>query len=131
MAYLKSKIDAGADMIITQMFFDVPVFNAFVAACRAIGINVPVVPGIMLLQAAGGFKRMTRFCKSRVPQSLLDQLAEVEGDDAKVKELGIDFGTKMCQDLLASGAPGLHLYCLNLEKVTNGILKNLGRFTEA
>lgn len=62
--YLKEKVDAGADFIITQMFFDVKCFLAFVKACRQIGIQCPIVPGIMCIQAYGGFDRMTKFCKS-------------------------------------------------------------------
>lgn len=67
LAYLKSKVDAGGELIITQMFFDVAVFLAFVEDCRAVGITVPIMPGLMVIQAYGGFKRMAAFCKSRVP----------------------------------------------------------------
>ena len=114
-------------MIITQMFFDTPVFLAFVRACRERGINVPVIPGVMCIQAYGGFKRMTKFCKSRVPPQLVADLEAVKDDPGKVRELGIQFGTQMCRDLLDSKlVDGLHFYCLNLEKVTNGILGELG-----
>ena len=78
MAYLKKKIDAGANCIITQMFFDADVFKTFVDKCRSIGINVPILPGIMMLSNLGGFRRMTGFCKSRVPPAMMDAIAAIE-----------------------------------------------------
>lgn len=130
LAYLKQKVDAGADMIITQMFFDVDVFLAFVKDCRAIGITVPILPGIMLIQAYGGFKRMVSFCKSRVPAYINDMVEAVKDDDAKVRAAGIQIGTAMCKQLLDAGCRGLHLYTLNLEDGCYGILKELGLYKE-
>lgn len=135
MDYLKEKMDAGADFIITQMFFEVEVFNTFVKDCIAYGITAPVMPGIMLIQSYGGFKRMTKMCKSRVPQQIHDDLDALPQDDKKeherlVKEYGIKNGTKICNELMASGHMGLHLYCLNLETVTYGVLKNLNLLKE-
>lgn len=131
MAYLKAKVDAGADMIITQMFFDVPVFLTFVQDCRDAGITVPIVPGLMVIQAYGGFNRMTAFCKSRVPAWVRDSLEAVKDDEAAVKAQGIAIGTKMCQDLLAAGVVPLHFYCLNQEKATFAIMENLGMLKAA
>jgi len=74
LAYLKQKVDAGADMIITQMFFDVDVYLQFVRDCREIGISVPILPGIMLVQAYAGFKRMVAFAKTRVPKYILAEV---------------------------------------------------------
>uniref|UniRef100_A0A7S1C6C6 Methylenetetrahydrofolate reductase (NAD(P)H) n=1 Tax=Bicosoecida sp. CB-2014 TaxID=1486930 RepID=A0A7S1C6C6_9STRA len=125
-AYLKEKVDAGAELIITQMFFDVDVFVSFVAACRAAGIAVPILPGIMVIQAYGGFKRMTAFCKSRVPKEVHARLDAVKDDSEAVKRVGVEIGTEMSRALLAAGVPGLHFYCLNLEKVVVGIMENLG-----
>jgi methylenetetrahydrofolate reductase (NADPH) len=70
LAYLKEKVDAGSDAIITQMFFDPQVFGQFVSDCREIGITVPIIPGIMMLSNLGGFRRMTGFCKSRIPEGM-------------------------------------------------------------
>lgn len=123
--YLKAKVDAGANMIITQMVFDSEVYEAFLKDCRAIGIKVPVFPGIMCVQAYGGFKRMTAFCKSRYPASLDAKLDAVKDDADKVREVGIQFGAELCRGLLKAGAPGLHFYTLNLSKVTTGILEEL------
>jgi methylenetetrahydrofolate reductase (NADPH) len=130
LAYLKQKVDAGADFIITQMFFDSQVFIQFAKDCVAAGINVPIMPGIMVIQSYGGFKRMTTFCKSRVPPRFWEILDAVKDDELKVKEAGVQLGTEMSKDLLAAGFHGLHYYSLNLEKVTYGILKELGLYKE-
>jgi methylenetetrahydrofolate reductase (NADPH) len=124
LAYLKQKVDAGASYIITQLFFDTDVFLAFVRDCRAIGITVPIVPGIMCIASAGGFKRMTKFCKTRVPESLLQEIEAVSNDEA-AKEVGVRYGTEMCQRLLQAGIDGLHFYTLNMSHVTVDIVHNL------
>lgn len=124
--YLKRKVDAGADYIITQMFFDVEVFVTFVRACRAAGITVPILPGIMCISTYGGFKRMTSFCKTRVPDELAAEMEAVKADEAAVKELGFRFGVTMCRNLLAAGCKGLHFYTLNTSALTVRILTELG-----
>ena len=126
LAYLKSKVDAGADAIITQMFFDGNVFLQFVKDCRAIGINCPILPGIMVIQSYGGFNRMVAFCKSRVPAHVRAALDAVKDDDNAVKAEGVRLGTEMCRQLLDNGVHGLHFYTLNMEEVTFAILNNLG-----
>ena len=126
-AYLKKKCDAGAQMIITQMFFDADVFIAFVKACRDAGISVPILPGIMCITKFGGFQRMTGFCKSRVPRALYDALFAVKDDDAEVFRLGTAHMANVCKQLLAAGAvTGLHFYCLNQEKPLLAMLSALG-----
>ena len=122
--YLKEKVDAGANAIITQLFFDTTVFVTFVKDCRARGIHVPIIPGIMCISSKGGFKRMTKFCKTRVPQALSDELDAAEDDDA-AKTIGIRYGAEMCRELIAQGVDGLHFYTLNLGNVTVGIVENL------
>lgn len=84
------------------VFFDVDVFTAFVAACRAAGIAVPILPGIMVIQAYGGFRRMTTFCKSRVPKEVWAQLDAVKDDADAVKAAGVKIGADMCRKLLAA-----------------------------
>ena len=129
LAYLKQKVDAGADFIMTQMFFDPAVFKSFVAACRTAGIHVPIVPGLMCIQAKRGFERMTTFCRSRVPADLRAAIAAAEDDDA-VKKIGVAHGAATCNALREAGSPGYHFYTLNLEKVTLSILRKLGLFVE-
>ena len=72
--YLKEKVDAGGDCILTQLFYDFDVFETFVKNVRAKGITVPILPGIMPLNAYGGFKRMTGFCKTRIPPAMATEL---------------------------------------------------------
>merc|ERR1740129_2730928 len=129
--YLKLKVDAGADLIITQMFFDADTFIAFVNDCRRKGINCPIVPGLMCINNYGGFKKMTKFCKTRVPSDLAAKMETFKDvnkkDDSVVKKFGIEFGIEISNKLIDSGlVPGLHFYTLNLEFVVNGILQGLG-----
>lgn len=124
--YLKEKVDAGADFIITQMFFDAEVYKTFVKDCKAKGIHCPVVPGLMCINAYPGFKKMTGFCKTRVPPSLEDKMESIKDDEKAVKAFGVEFGVQICKDLLAAGSNGVHFYTLNLEKVVYGILDGLG-----
>ena len=126
LAYLKEKVDAGADFIITQMFFDVEVFFKFCDDCKARGINCPIMPGIMLIQAYGGFKRMTSLCKSRVPQAVFDAVEAAKDSTDKVKAYGMQFGLEVCEALIAKGHKGLHLYTLNQDKVCFGVMDKLG-----
>mmetsp|Transcript_25698 Transcript_25698/g.60247 ORF Transcript_25698/g.60247 Transcript_25698/m.60247 type:complete len:404 (+) Transcript_25698:117-1328(+) len=126
MDYLKKKIDAGADFIITQMFFDTKVFGTFVEDCKKWGINCPIVPGLMCINAYGGFVKMTKFCKTRVPTELRAKMDSLKDDPDKVKAFGVEFGIQMCEDLIKIGVDVLHFYTLNLEKITYGILGGLG-----
>ncbi|KAL7534430.1 hypothetical protein ACHAXR_005865 [Thalassiosira sp. AJA248-18] len=126
MDYLKEKVDAGSDFIITQMFFDAEVFKTFVNDCRKWGIECPVVPGLMCINAYPGFKKMTKFCKTRVPKSLEERMDSMKDDPDAVKKFGVEFGADICRSLLDSGAPILHFYTLNLEKVVYGITDELG-----
>jgi len=129
MVYMKQKVDAGSDFIITQMFLDGDVYGDYVKACRAYGITVPVIPGIMCLTSHGGFCRMTDLCKTRLPPGMEAAAKAASGSDDAFKEWGIVMGTQLCKDVLALGAPGLHFYTLNLERVCVGTLLGLGFIT--
>jgi methylenetetrahydrofolate reductase (NADPH) len=124
--YLKDKVEAGADCIITQLFYDVDLYLKWVQDCRDIGISVPIIPGIMPIGTYAGFFRMTGFCKTKIPTALRDGLEAVKDNEDAVKEFGVQVVTDMCRRLLDAGAPGLHLYTLNLEKSSIEILGNLG-----
>ena len=124
--YLKDKVDAGADCIITQLFYDVDLFLQWVKDCREIGITVPIIPGIMPIGSYAGFFRMTGFCKTKIPDALRAGLEAVKDNEDAVKEFGVQVVTDMCKRLLAAGVPGLHIYTLNLEKSSIDILTNLG-----
>mmetsp|Transcript_36119 Transcript_36119/g.43579 ORF Transcript_36119/g.43579 Transcript_36119/m.43579 type:complete len:384 (-) Transcript_36119:377-1528(-) len=125
--YLKEKVDAGAEVIITQLFYDPEIFLTFVKNCRAMGINCPILPGIMIIQAYQGFKRMTGFCKTSVPKHILDKMEELKEDAEGIKQYGIDLGAEICQKLLDSKEVScVHFYTLNLEKSVLGIMEKLG-----
>jgi methylenetetrahydrofolate reductase (NADPH) len=126
MQYLKEKVDAGADLIVTQLFYDNVGFLEFTNKCKAMGITIPILPGIMPIQAYGGFCRMTSLCKTKVPAEITKALEEVKDDDEKVKDAGVEIAIKQCKELLANGVPGLHFYTLNLETSVMRIVEGLG-----
>lgn len=130
MIYLKEKVDAGSEFVITQMFLDAQVYLDFVKECRAHGINVPIVPGIMCLNKFGGFERMTDMCKTRLPEGFYEAAKAANTSDEAFKAWGIVEGVKMCRTILDGGAPGIHFYTLNLEQVVLGILVGAGLVTE-
>jgi methylenetetrahydrofolate reductase (NADPH) len=125
-AHLKEKCDAGANFIITQMFYDVECFLGFVRKCRDLGITIPILPGILPIQNYNGFTRMTGFCKTNVPAAVTKAITAIKDDEASVKEFGINLGIDMCQRILNSGlSPGVHFYSLNLEKSVMSIIDGL------
>mmetsp|Transcript_20987 Transcript_20987/g.45966 ORF Transcript_20987/g.45966 Transcript_20987/m.45966 type:complete len:596 (-) Transcript_20987:433-2220(-) len=124
--YLKQKVEAGADIIITQLFYDVDIFLKFVDDCRKVGITVPILPGIMPIMTYGGFKRMIGFCKTKVPQDIADKVESLKDDEEGLKAYGMELGASMCKRILDAGIPGLHMYSLNLDRSTLGILEKLG-----
>lgn len=127
--YLKEKVDAGADFIITQLFYDVDLYFSWLEKIRAVGVSCPVIPGIMPIQNYNGFLRMTSFCKTAVPQEISDALEQCKHDDDAVKQYGIDLGIAMCRRLLEAGTPGLHFYTLNLERSVAQILEGSDQTT--
>merc|ERR1712242_464235 len=130
MVYLKEKVDAGAQFVITQMFMDPQVYTDFVAACKEHGITVPIVPGIMCLNTLGGFERMTALCKTRLPEGFLEKAQKANTSDDAFKAWGVQAGVEMCRAVLDGGAPGLHFYTLNLERVVVGTLLGLELITK-
>lgn len=123
--YLKSKVASGAEVILTQLFFSVPAYFSFVKRARAAGITAPIVPGIMPIRDATQIKRFTSMCGASIPQTMLDQLEPIEGDPEAVRQFGVDYAVAMCRELLAGGAPGLHLYTLNRSNQVEEILSQL------
>lgn len=111
--YLKEKLDAGADFVISQLFYDTDRFIQWVQDCRSVGITAPIIPGIMPVMTYGGFIRMTTFCKTYVPQEIRDAVERLKDDDAALKAYGIDLGVQMCQRILDSkSSPGMSMCCI-------------------
>lgn len=131
MYWLRRKVAAGVDLVISQLFYDVDLFLKWMQDCRSIGITCPILPGIMPVQNYGGFQRMTQFCKTYVPPSITAALEPLKNDEAKVKDYGHVIGVEMCRRLLKGGVPGLHFYTLNLEVMAPNILQTLGMVKEA
>jgi methylenetetrahydrofolate reductase (NADPH) len=116
LANLRRKVDAGADFVTTQLFFDNESYYRFVERCRHAGITVPIVPGIMPVLSLKQIQRFTSMCGTSLPGTLIRRL-EAAGDAAEIVEaVGIDWALGQIRDLLARGAPGYHLYILNRAK---------------
>jgi methylenetetrahydrofolate reductase (NADPH) len=126
LVYLKKKVDAGASLIVTQLFYDADVFLSFVYRCRAMGIMVPILPGIMPIASRGGFTRMIGFCKTRIPADVQSKLDAAPDDEAFAKA-GHEIVLGICKKVWASGAvPALHFYTLNKDKEVYVLMKDLG-----
>jgi methylenetetrahydrofolate reductase (NADPH) len=125
--YLKGKIDAGADFVITQLFFDNADFYSFrEEMVRQHGVRVPIVPGIIPILSGTQIKKFTALCGSRIPPALGARLDELGDNDAAVAEFGIEYAARQCQDLLKQGAPGIHFYTLNKANSTVKVVNLLG-----
>jgi len=118
---LKRKVDAGVDFLITQLYFDNADFFAFEKKARAIGIDIPIVPGIMPILNAKSIRRMTSLSGARIPDELQAKLTEVENDDVATRKVGVEWATLQCRELLDKGAPGIHFYTLNRSTATRAI----------
>ena len=125
-SFLKEKVEAGADIVVTQLFYDVDNFLFFRDKCIKAGIKVPIIPGIMPIHNYARFLKFTQFCQVSVPDSVTEQLELIKYDDSSVINYGIDQASGMCQKLIKNGVPGLHFYTLNLENSVSAILKSLG-----
>jgi methylenetetrahydrofolate reductase (NADPH) len=123
--YAKAKIDAGADFLITQLFFNNEAYFDYVEDARGVGIEVPIVPGIMPITNYGQIHRFTEMCGATIPEELEQQLTGRADDPEAVAELGVAYATLQCSDLLARGAPGIHFYTLNRSPATRAILAAL------
>jgi methylenetetrahydrofolate reductase (NADPH) len=123
--YLKEKVDAGARFLITQLFFDNAVYFDFVERARAIGIDVPIVPGVMPIQDVKQISRMATLTGSDIPPGLQAALEARADQPEAARDLGVAFATLQCAELLRGGAPGIHFYTLNRSPATRAILSAL------
>ncbi|KAG7094066.1 hypothetical protein E1B28_007686 [Marasmius oreades] len=127
MKWLKEKVDAGANFIFTQMFYDVDIFVDWVKAVRALGITIPIVPGIAPIQTWNGFMKATSLAKTSIPQNFMSALEPHKNNDEKVRAIGIKLVAEMCRTILNANLDirGLHFYTMNLEKATKMLLEEL------
>ncbi len=122
----KRKVEAGADSAITQYFFNADCYYHFLDECEAMGIDIPIVPGIMPI---GRFSQLARFsdaCGAEIPRWMRKKLEGYGDDTDSIRAFGLDVITRLCDDLLQSGAPGLHFYTLNQAGLTTTIWQRLG-----
>src|SRR5438105_11307363 len=123
--HLAEKVAAGVDFLITQLFFDNASYFDFVERARAIGIGVPIIPGIMPITHAGQVQRMATMCGAKIPEGLRRELREREEHPEAVLDFGVAYATLQCAELLEAGAPGIHSYTLNRSPATRAILSAL------
>jgi methylenetetrahydrofolate reductase (NADPH) len=126
-SHLREKVQAGADFVITQLFFDNEDFYEFHDHVRAkLGVQVPIIPGILPILSAGQTKKFVTMCGAKLPPPFLRRIEELAEDDSAVTEFGIDYALRQCEELLKFGVPGLHFYTLNKAHSTLRILAGLG-----
>lgn len=123
---LKQKVDAGADAIYTQMFFDNDKFFKFIQKAKKEGIEVPIIPGILPIMSYHQLERMLSMARVTVPKSLMDKLEKYKDNSDDIKQIGIEFASNQCQQLLDAEIAGLHFFTLNTSNAAGQILDNLG-----
>jgi methylenetetrahydrofolate reductase (NADPH) len=122
LAYLRSKVEAGASFLITQLFFDNQVYFDFVAAAREAGIEVPILAGVIPVAGFAQTKRICELCDATIPPRLEAAFRAAEGDEAAEFELGVAYAAQQCAELLIADAPGIHFYALNRAPATRAVL---------
>jgi methylenetetrahydrofolate reductase (NADPH) len=125
LAHFKAKMDAGADTAITQYFFNADAYFRFVDEVRAAGVAAPIIPGIMPISNFSQLKRFSEACGAEIPRWINKRMAAFGDDADAVREFAADLVARMCERLIAGGAPELHFYTLNLAKPTEAVLSRL------
>ena len=125
MAYTKQKTDAGADFLITQLFFDNRDFLEFMERAERIGIRVPIIAGILPILSTSQIRRFVSICKAKIPPALDEQLEKYADDDEAVLEIGVEHATRQVEELWRNGVAGIHFYSLNRSYSVSKILDRL------
>ena len=125
--WLKEKFNAGANAAITQYFYNIDAYWYFIDQCQQVGIDQPVVPGIMPITNFQNLARFSGNCGAEIPRWMSQQLTQYGDDLESVEQFGIEAVSKLCEQLIAGGAPGLHFYTMNQVEPIATILSNLGR----
>jgi methylenetetrahydrofolate reductase (NADPH) len=124
-AYLKTKVDAGARFLISQLFFDNRVYFDFVEAVREQGIDVPIMAGVVPILSLGQVRRFCANCDASLPESIVEAMEAFDGDAEAEAEFGIAYAARQCEELIAGGAPGIHFYTVNRAGPTRAVLSAL------
>lgn len=122
---LKRKVDCGADVVITQLFYDNQDFFGFQDQCRAAGIEIPIIPGLLPVTNLRQIQRITSLCGANLPKDFVDRLAEKEEDDQWQFDVGVEFAIRQVGELIERGVPGVHFYVLNKSQATSQVLRSL------
>jgi methylenetetrahydrofolate reductase (NADPH) len=122
----KRKADAGANAAITQFFYNADAYERFVAAARAEGVSIPIIPGIMPIASFSKLSRFADACGAEIPRWMRKQFESLGDDADSIRAYGLDVVTALCERLIKAGAPGLHFYTLNQAGLTTEIVKRLG-----
>ena len=122
----KRKIDAGADSAITQYFYNIDAYRHFVDAAHALGVTVPIIPGIMPIVSYSKLARFSDACGAEIPRWMRRKFESLGDDQDSIRAFGLDVVTELCRRLLDDGAPGLHFYCMNQAGPTREICRRLG-----
>jgi len=123
--YLRRKVMAGADFIITQLFFDNRDFFAFERRMREKGVTVPIIPGIMPITNYNQIVRFTQTCGAKIPEGVTNDLEHIKSDPELVRRYGVEYATRQCRELILHGVPGIHFYTLNNSDSSRRIVENL------
>lgn len=121
----KRKVDAGADAAITQYFYNPDAYYRYIDSCEKMGVDIPIVPGVMPIVTCTQLCRFSDACGAEIPRWILKRLQEFGDDRNAIREFGIDVTTRLCEDLLAEGAPGIHFYTMNQSAASETIWNNL------
>ena len=124
--YLKLKLDSGADLMVSQIFFDNEIFYRFIERIRAAGITQPVTAGIMPMFSASQVTRISSMCGASIPQPLSRLMARYTNDPVSMEQAGLEYAVKQINDLLSNNVEGVHLYTMNRPKMAYDILKATG-----
>jgi methylenetetrahydrofolate reductase (NADPH) len=122
---LKRKVDAGGDVVITQLFYRNEDFFRFRDRCVSAGIRVPIVPGILPVTNFAQIQRITGMCGARLPEAFVAALTTAGDDEQRQFKVGVQFATNQVQELLDSGVPGIHFYVLNKSQATAAVLRSV------
>jgi methylenetetrahydrofolate reductase (NADPH) len=123
--HLKQKVDAGASVILTQLFFSNTHFFRYMELVRNAGIQAPIIPGIMPLTNIKQIGKIVELSGAEIPPELNNAVTKYPDDETAVKEIGIEYATKQIQELTAFGVPGIHFYTLNKSEIALRVLRNL------
>lgn len=125
LANLKRKVDSGADIVITQLFYSNQDFFRFRDRCQSLGISLPIVPGLLPVTNFAQIKRITSLCGAQLPAAFVKRL-EAAGDSAEEQfKIGVEFATRQTQELVDAGVPGIHFYVLNRSEAAANVLSNV------